>query len=123
MISWVTIPWYAKYGPEEKHYFGVRYWDGIDKPVYTKIFEITKEERALRSGRFKNFVYFNFNERCTFTRVEIQAEEFVSMFYWMFDNMESKWACDPYFFFGDPVIIHFWFKEDTDATAFKLRWL
>lgn len=121
----MVVGWYAlsRQGLKEKNYFSIRYWDGIDRPDYTRLFEITEEETDLRSGRFKNFVHVDFNEKMTFTYVEISSDELTSMFYWLFDNIEFKWSNRPDYVFGDPIIMDFWFEDDIDATAFKLRWL
>ena len=121
MLSWTVLPLGSLEDLEEADYFGIRYWNGIDKPEYKRLFEITFKERDLESGRFENFVYNNFSERSTFRSVQISSKDLVIMFYWMFDNMTSKWSCE-LDFYGDPTIMDFWFEEDVDAMVFKLMW-
>ena len=119
--SWSTIP--IQPSDYLKNYFGFRYWDGYDRPNYGTIFEITKKERDLKSDRFKNFNHINFNECGTFYGISISSKNIEEMFYWIFENINSKWYCDLEDIFDNLYFMNFWFEDDTNALAFKLRWL
>lgn len=109
----------------------VRTWDGIDRPQYFKLFEITEDEMEFKSGRFDRFdnnTYINKNNEIPLNK-EVDIEYILA---WINENTFGKWSFDAtdwfvYNIIGKfgpvPCMAIFYFEDEVDAMAFKLRWI
>jgi hypothetical protein len=100
-----------------KPWLSVREWDGIDRPVYYKIFEVTPAETK-SSGRFL---------RCTSIigspfqyKFELNASiNLENLINWVSENVQHNWALDVESNFGEYLWL-FSFENEEDAVLFRL---
>ncbi len=110
----------------------IREWEGFDKPSHSRLFKITDEEIDFVGGRFERMVPTDrtfINEVCMpITKEDYNPERFVD---WIHENMTGCWNFEISDEWKHTVINNeyyevvwvFTFKDDMDATAFKLRWV
>lgn len=110
------------------NYLIVREWDGYDKPSYSPVFKITEEEIDFIGGRFERFKFgraiHKFNIGIT---KELKLEEIID---WIHENTTNVWCFDISTDFSEchmgtdsfDVVWIFYFGNEEDAMAFKLRW-
>ncbi len=109
----------------------IREWDGFDRPSHTCAFKISDVEMEFVGGRFERMVPTDRtfpHKICTpITDDDNNPEHFVD---WIHENTTGQWNFEISDEWKDTVIDNryydfawaFTFKEDVDATAFKLRW-
>ena len=121
------------------NYLIVREWDGYDKPSYTPVFKITEEEIDFAGGRFERLQYGKLGHKFIIGIIKgLKIEETIDWIHenttgvWSFDistdtldcyggsNYQNNGSSSQQFF--DFVWI-FYFIDEEDAVAFKLRWL
>ena len=107
----------------------VREWDGIGQPQYTSVFKITEEEIDFVGGRFERFEYGRSEHKFSVgVTKELKIEEIIN---WIHENTTGVWSFDISTDFSDchigteffDIAWIFYFKDDEDAMAFKLRWI
>ena len=121
------------------NYLIVREWDGYDKPSYTPIFKITEEEIDFIGGRFKRFEYGRLEHKFSIGVVKgLKIEKRID---WIHENATGVWSFDistdtldcyggsNYQINGSDsqqffdIVWLFYFKDEEDIVAFKLRWI
>ena len=110
-------------------YLVIRYWDGYDKPSYSRVLPINEpEEINLDAGRFENFVNRPIQtSKATFDYVTFNDYTLAEFFNWAFENTTGKWSIEVIGTHGyhRPLcgfIATLWFENEADAVAFKLMW-
>ncbi len=117
----------------------VREWDGYDKPYYQCIFEITEEEIDFSGGRFERFKYGALEHKFIIGVTKgLKIEETID---WIHENTTGVWSFDisndtldcyggsNYQINGSgsqqffDIVWLFYFKDEEDIVAFKLRWI
>jgi len=129
---------------EARKYLGdnwliVREWDGYDRPNYSRVFEITKEEIDFAGGRFERFQYGKLEHNFIIGVTKgLKIEETID---WIHENTTGVWSFDistdtldcyggsnyqnndssgQQFF---DIVWLFYFKDEEDIVAFKLGWI
>ena len=111
----------------------IRQWDGYDQPHRSRIFKITEEEVKFEGGRFKRMMHMYDAKQATFQKLIIDYEDhkIEGMINWLSENTASFWSFDISVELDDcihngdvhEVVWVFRFKDESDAMAFKLRWM
>ena len=119
---------------EAEKYWGdlwltVREWDGVDQPQRSRIFKISEEELDFAGGRFERMGYHytdNFKHEIGIdtNKGKYNPDSAVT---WIHENTKGIWCFDienSVFKNGDyyEYAWVFYFEDNEDAVAFKLRW-
>jgi hypothetical protein len=100
-----------------------RQWDGIDKPAYTPILQLTTDEHALfedgrrwqRAGRLKNFGG-ELTHKVPYSVMLGEWKPYSLLGYFLFDELQGSWYLD-----CDPLFWIIGFDEKSDFTRLLLK--
>jgi len=116
---------------DDKYYLYIREWYGIDRPIYTRLFEINKEEYQFKGGRFKRCQHqYKFKYRFI-----LEFKNIKPIIDWVNKNTSGIWYLDISSNSTDclnvekrtnelvEAVLVFYLEDNNDALAFKLKWL
>lgn len=114
------ICFFARHIVKETWILQLREWDGYDRPVYTPVLYITREEQELKAGRFINYLPPSDNNKrklkhSIFVDDQLHISE---MLLWIFSNVKGKWSIDFHEYL--PITYEVYLEDEYEAVFCRL---